>query len=148
MEVMFYVVPGLIMAVALLMGYKTIRHALQLRSAWTGGVTAKGCCLKVFTTTRGGSGDSSVSTTLHHVYEFTARDGRVIRFDERGGPATRIEGDFVTVYYTEGDKVFATAEAPGHGKNVASALFMVLFVGAILVFSVVFMVSFATDFAG
>ncbi|MFG1792132.1 DUF3592 domain-containing protein [Nocardia sp. NPDC049149] len=83
----------------------------RLRRAWDSGVTAEGRCLRIFTTTSGG-GDFRVRTTLHHVYEFTARDGRVIRFEETGGPATRVEGDRVTVYYAEGEEGAATTRTP------------------------------------
>ncbi|WP_051183305.1 hypothetical protein [Nocardia vinacea] len=36
----------------------------------------------MFTKTSGGHGNTSV----HHVYDFTARDSRVVRFEEQGGP--------------------------------------------------------------
>lgn len=119
MVVLFYIIPGLMIAGILFAAYATIQRSAQLQRAWDSGLTAQGRCLRMFTTTSGGSGDSRASSTLHHVYEFTARDGRVIRFEETGGPATRIEGDSVTVYYTEGDDAHATARAPDHAGNKA-----------------------------
>lgn len=99
-------------------------------------LTAKGRCLKVFTKTSGGHGNTSVHTTVHHVYDFTARDGRVVRFEEQGGPATRLEGDVVTVYYSEGRKVFATAKEPGHLANVAGLVAFLLFIAVVIGFCV------------
>ncbi|MFI7140214.1 hypothetical protein ACIBQ5_21495 [Streptomyces massasporeus] len=48
---------------------------------------------------------------MHHVYEFIAHDGRVIRCAEDGGPATTVEGDYVTVYHTDGRRLVATTTA-------------------------------------
>ncbi|MFI9509609.1 DUF3592 domain-containing protein [Nocardia sp. NPDC052566] len=140
MEIFFYIVPSLIDVVIVLMAYRAIRQALQLRKAWASGVTAKGRCVHTFTTTSGGGGDSSVSTTLHHVYEFTAGDGQVVRFEETGGPATRIEGDDVTVYYAEGHEKNATASAPKPVATVVGTVFVLLFLTVILAGSVAFMV--------
>ncbi|MFC9913520.1 hypothetical protein [Streptomyces sp. NPDC059862] len=144
MDALFYVVPGLIMGVALFMAYRVVRRSLQLRSAWTSGLTAEARCLRMFTTTQGGSHDTSVRTTLHHVYEFTARDGRLIRFEEEDGPATVVEGDIVTVYYAEGRELVATARRPSPVRNAAGTLGVLAFLGVIVVFCVGFMASFST----
>ncbi|MGW0824164.1 hypothetical protein [Streptomyces sp. NPDC002845] len=144
MDLFFYLVPGLIMAVALFMAARVIRRSLQLGSAWNSGLTAEGRCLRVYTTTRGGSGDTRVRTTLHHVYEFTARDGRPVRFEEEDGPGTTVEGDIVTVYYAEGREAAATAQAPGHGRNLAATAGILVFLGVVVAFCVGFMVTFAT----
>ncbi|MFE7897472.1 hypothetical protein ACFU3E_08050 [Streptomyces sp. NPDC057424] len=134
MDVIFYVVPGLIMALALFMAYRVVRRWLQIRGAWNSGLTAEGRCLRTFTTVGGGHGDTSVRTTLHHVYEFIAHDGRVIRFEEDGGPATTLEGDYVTVYYTDGRQVVATAQAPSRAKQAVSGIGILAFLGVVVVF--------------
>ncbi|MFE7269872.1 hypothetical protein [Streptomyces sp. NPDC057623] len=142
MDVIFYLVPGLILAVVLFGAYRVLRRSLQIRSAWNSGLTAEGRCLRMFTTTHGGSGDTSVSTTLHHVYEFTARDGRTVRFEEEGGPGTTLEGDFVTVYYKEGGEVVATAKEPRRGKLAASTVAILAFLGVVAVFCIGFMATY------
>ncbi|KMS66853.1 hypothetical protein ACM01_44840 [Streptomyces viridochromogenes] len=143
MDFLFYLVPSLILAVVLFGAFRVVRRSLQVRSAWNSGLTAEGRCLRMFTTTHGGSGDSSVSTTLHHVYEFTARDGRTVRFEEEDGPATVLEGDFVTVYYAEGADVVATAKTPRRGKLAASTVAALAFLGVVAVFCVGFMVTYS-----
>lgn len=141
MSVLFYVVPGFILAVALAMAFVTVRRWLRLRRAWRGGLTAEARCLRVFTTTHGG-GESRVRTGLRHVYEFTARDGRRVRFEQEDGPATVLEGDVVTVYYTDGPEVVATAHRPGDVKAVAGVIGILAFLGVVVVFCVGFMISF------
>ncbi len=143
MDFFFYAVPGLILAVVLFGAYRIVHRALRLRRAWNSGLTAEARCLRMFTTTHGGSGDSSVSTTLHHVYEFTARDGRVIRFEEEGGPATTLEGDFVTVHYAEGPEIVATAKAPSRAGLAAATIGFLAFFGVVAVFCVGFMVTYS-----
>ncbi|MCT9079411.1 hypothetical protein [Streptomyces fulvoviolaceus] len=143
MDVMFYAVPGLILAGVLFAAYRVVRRSLQVRGAWNSGLTAEGRCLRMFTTTHGGGNDSSVRTTIHHVYEFTARDGRVVRFEEEDGPRTTLEGDFVTVYYKEGQDVVATALEPRRGKQAASTIGILAFLGVAVVFCVGFMVTYS-----
>jgi hypothetical protein len=143
MDAFFYLFPCLIMTGALFAAYRVLRRWLQIRSAWNSGLTAEARCLRVYTTTHGGGGDTRVSTTLHHVYEFTTRDGQVVRFEEEDGPGTTVEGDIVTVHHTAGPEVIATAHAPGHAKHAAGAFVMVAFLGVIVVFCVGFMVTFA-----
>ncbi|MFF4269108.1 hypothetical protein [Streptomyces sp. NPDC001536] len=142
MDVIFYAVPGLILAVVLFVAYRVLRRSLQIRSAWNSGLTAEGRCLRVFTTMHGGGNDTSVHTTLHHVYEFTARDGRTIRFEEEDGPATNLEGDFVTIHYAEGQNVVATAKPPQRGRLAASTVGILAFLGVAVVFCVGFMVTY------
>ncbi|MFJ5894931.1 DUF3592 domain-containing protein [Streptomyces sp. NPDC093064] len=143
---MFYVVPGFIMAVALTMAFVAVRHTLRLRRAWRSGLTAEARCLRMFTTARDG-GDSHVRTTLHHVYEFTARDGRQVRFEEQNGPATIVEGDIVPVYYTDGRAVFANVRRPNSARNVAGLAATLAFLGLVVGFCVGFMVTY-NDMAG
>lgn len=140
MDALFYVFPSLVIAGMIFVAYRVVRRALQLRSAWNSGLTAEGRCLRMFTMTRGGTNDTSVRTTLHHVYEFTARDGRSVRFEEENGPATVIEGDFVTVYYTEGREVVATARRPSPARNVAGTLAALASLGVVVALCVGFMV--------
>jgi len=143
MDVFFYLLPCLIMTVALVMAYRVMRRWLQMRRAWNSGLTAQGRCLRVFTTTHGGGNDTSVRTTLHHVYEFQAKDGRPIRFEEEGGPATRLEGDPVTVYYyADGPEVVATAQEPGRVKHAASTVATLVFLGVMVAFCIGFMATF------
>ncbi len=148
MDVFFYLVPSLILAVVLYIAFRVLRRSLQIRGAWNSGLTAEGRCLRMFTTTHGGSGDTSVSTTLHHVYEFTARDGRTVRFEEHDGPATTLEGDFVTVYYKEGHEVVATAKRPQRALLAASTVGVLAFLGVVAVFCVGFMVTYNQMFDG
>ncbi|MCW8383785.1 DUF3592 domain-containing protein [Streptomyces justiciae] len=142
MELFFYLVPSLILALVLFMAYRLLRRAMQIRRAWNSGLTAEARCLRVYTTTHGGSGDTSVSTTLHHVYEFTARDGRTVRFEEEDGPGTVLEGDFVTVYYAEGATVVATAKAPRRTALAASMIGVLAFLGVVAGFCIAFMITF------
>jgi hypothetical protein len=142
MDLLFYLVPSLILAVVLFGAYRVVRRSLQIRSAWSSGLTAEGRCLRMFTTTHGGSGDTSVRTTLHHVYEFTGRDGRTVRFEEEDGPATILEGDFVTVYYAEGRDVVATAKEPRRARLAASTGAILAFLGVAAVFCIGFMVTY------
>lgn len=148
MDLIIYLVPSLVMGFALFMGYRVTRRWLQVRRAWNSGLTAEGRCLRSYTTVSGGRGDTSVRTTLHHVYEFTARDGRSVRFEEEGGRGTVIEGDFVTVYYTDGPEVVATAHEPSRGKQAAATFAILAFLGVIVVFCIGFITSYATTFAG
>ncbi|MDF3145901.1 MULTISPECIES: DUF3592 domain-containing protein [unclassified Streptomyces] len=148
MDLFFYAVPSLILAVVLFGAYRVVRRSLQIRSAWNSGLTAEGRCLRMFTTTHGGGNDTSVRTALHHVYEFTARDGRTVRFEEEDGPATILEGDFVTVYYAEGRDVVATAKEPRRGTLAASTVAILAFLGVVAVFCVGFMVTYSQVFDG
>ncbi|MFF4830695.1 DUF3592 domain-containing protein [Streptomyces sp. NPDC001315] len=147
MDVMFYAVPGLIMAAALFMAYRVVRRTVQLRMAWNSGLTAEARCLRTFTTVHGG-GESRVRTTLHHVYEFTSRDGRTVRFEEEDGPATVVEGDIVTVHYKDGRReVIATALPPRKVKQAAGTLALLAFLGVVVGFCVAFMVTYTEVFA-
>jgi len=134
------------MAVALLMAAAVIRRSLRLRSNWNSGLTAEARCLRTYTTTSGGSGDSMVSTTLHHVYEFTTREGRAVRFEESNGPSTIVQGDIVTVHYTAGRPERATAHAPAPVKAMAGTIGILVFLSVIVVSCVGFMVTYTETF--
>ncbi|MFF3907277.1 hypothetical protein ACFYZJ_15065 [Streptomyces sp. NPDC001848] len=146
MDAMLYVVPVLIMAAAGSLAYRVVYRWLQIRSAWNSGLTAEARCLKAYATVHGGRNDTSVRTTLHHVYEFTARDGSRIRFEEEGGPGTTVEGDIVTVHYAEGcEGVVATARPPRRGRQAVVTAGVLGFVFGIVLFCVGFMTTVAVD---
>ncbi|MEV6383798.1 DUF3592 domain-containing protein [Streptomyces sp. NPDC051773] len=150
MDVFFYLIPTVMMAFIGFMAYRLLTRWLRVRKAWSSGLTAEARCLRTFTTVSdSGGGHSRVSTTIHHVYEFTTQDGRPIRFEEEGGPMTTVEGDFVTVHYTDGPNVVATAHAPGERvKHAAAGLGILAFLGVAFAFCVFFMVTyhrFSTD---
>ncbi|GAA3770475.1 DUF3592 domain-containing protein [Streptomyces phyllanthi] len=118
MEFFLLLVPLLMIMIAILVfaAVKASGRSRELRLAWSSGLTAEARCLRTYTKTSGGH-DSSVRTTLHHVYEFRTWDGRVIRFDEAHGPSTRVEGDIVIVHYTPDRPERATAHAPNSVRN-------------------------------
>ncbi|MFF5366489.1 DUF3592 domain-containing protein [Streptomyces sp. NPDC013187] len=139
METLFYLVPTLMIAVASCAVVVVIRRSVRVGRAWNSGLTAEARCLRTYTTTSGG-GDSSVRTTLHHVYEFTTRDGRGVRFEEHGGPGTTLEGDIVTVHYPADRPEHATARPPAQGKLVAGTGCLLAFLGTFILFAIGFMV--------
>ncbi|MDG4858433.1 hypothetical protein P8605_09765 [Streptomyces sp. T-3] len=142
MDFMFVVIPLFIMGVAILVGVKTVLRALQLRSAWRSGLTAEARCLRFYTTTR--RHDDHVTTTRHHVYEFTTRDGRLVRFEEENGPGTIIEGDIVPVHYTAEHPERATARPPSPVGNLAGTAGTLAFVAVMIAFCVFFMTTAAS----
>ncbi|MFE5138101.1 DUF3592 domain-containing protein [Streptomyces fagopyri] len=137
----FYVVPALIMAGATLTAVTVVHRSRAMGRAWNSGLTAEARCLRSYTTI-GGGGDTSVSTTLHHVYEFMTRDGRTIRVEESNGPATVVEGDIVTVHYTAERPQRATAHAPRRGLLAAGTVFVVVFCAVVVLICAGFMVGF------
>ncbi|MBT2490021.1 hypothetical protein J7E96_16145 [Streptomyces sp. ISL-96] len=145
MDFMFYAVPALIAAVAVLMAAKTVVSLLRLREAWRSGLTAEARCLRTYTTTRSG-GDSGSRTTLHHVYEFTVPGGAApVRFEETNGPGTIVEGDIVPVHYPAGCPDRATAQPPSSAvRATAGAVFVVVFCAVMVAFCVFFAMSYAT----
>ncbi|MCX5263737.1 DUF3592 domain-containing protein [Streptomyces sp. NBC_00199] len=147
MEAFFYIVPTIMIVGVLFLAYKALGRTRQVRAAWNSGVTAEGRCLRTYTSTSGGGGDTSVSTTLHHVYEFTTRDGRAYRFDEGGGPGTVIEGDIVTVFYAPDHPEGATAHRPSRGRLAAGTGCLLAFFAVFIVICVVAMVAAHTAFS-
>ncbi|MFF3405812.1 DUF3592 domain-containing protein [Streptomyces sp. NPDC002742] len=148
MNVFFYALPALMITVVLFAAAKSVRRSLELRSAWKSGLTAEARCLRAFTTVSGGANDTSVTTTLHHVYEFTARDGRAIRFKESDGRPTVVEGDIVTVHYTAQHPDKATAHEPNPVRVAVGTLGMLVFFGVIVAFCVGFMITYHEMSAG
>ncbi|MFG2134199.1 DUF3592 domain-containing protein [Streptomyces sp. NPDC048751] len=141
MEVFFFIVPLIISTVTVLAAVSATRRSRQVSRAWRSGITAEARCLRSYTTTSGGGGDSSVRTTLHHVYEFVTREGRTVRFEEKNGPGTIIEGDIVTVFYAPDRPERATAHAPARGKLAVSTGCTLVVCGVLVAFCVVFMVT-------
>ncbi|MFE0178636.1 DUF3592 domain-containing protein [Streptomyces sp. NPDC059002] len=141
MEFMFYVVPGIIAGAVILMAAKVIKRSIEVNSAWNSGLTAEARCLRTYTTTSSHGERHHVTTTLHHVYEFTTREGRPVRFEEANGPATTVEGDIVTVHYTAPRPEAATAHAPRRAAMAASTVGLLCFFGVMLAFCVFFMVT-------
>ncbi|WP_037676475.1 DUF3592 domain-containing protein [Streptomyces griseus] len=141
MEVFFYIVPLFIIAGAVFAAVSVTGRSRQVGRAWNSGFTAEARCLRSYTTTSGGGGSSSVSTTRHHVYEFVTRDGRPVRFEEKNGPGTIVEGDIVTVFYTPDRPEHATAHAPARGKLAASTGCALALCGMVVAFCVFFMVT-------
>ncbi|MEU5537108.1 DUF3592 domain-containing protein [Streptomyces sp. NPDC020362] len=116
MELLFYAVPLIMIAFFGFLAYLLIRRARRISRTWQHGLTAEARCLRAYTTTSGGGGDTSVHTTLHHVYEFTTREGRTVRFDEANGTSTIVDGDIVTVRYLPECPERATALPPSRGR--------------------------------
>ncbi|MEV7685834.1 DUF3592 domain-containing protein [Streptomyces bungoensis] len=133
-ELLFYAVPTLMIAGFGYGAFVLVRRARRIGRTWSQGLTAEGRCLRMFTTTSGGGGDTSVSTHVHHVYEFTTHDGRAVRFEEADGPATVLEGDFVTVRYLPEQPERATARPPAHGRLAAGTGCALAFFGVGIAF--------------
>ncbi|MEU1161274.1 DUF3592 domain-containing protein [Streptomyces sp. NPDC090075] len=138
-EALFYILPGIFVVVGVLGLVKTLRRSSEISRTWRHGRTAEARCLRSYTRTSGGAGDTSVTTTLHHVYEFTTAEGRVVRFDEASGRSTVIEGDFVTVYYLPEHPEGATSQPPAPGKLAVGTGCTVAFFGVFIGFALVFM---------
>ncbi|MFI9251482.1 DUF3592 domain-containing protein [Streptomyces sp. NPDC053069] len=137
-ELFFYAVPTVMIAGLGYAAFRLLRRARGISRIWAHGLTAEARCLRMYTTTHGGGGDTSVRTSLHHVYEFTTREGRTVRFEEENGPATVVEGDFVTVRYLPEEPQRATARPPAPGRLAAGTGFGVAFLGAAIAFCVFF----------
>ncbi|MFK0280422.1 DUF3592 domain-containing protein [Streptomyces sp. NPDC090499] len=138
LEALFYIIPGIFVVVGVLGLVWTLRRSSEISRTWRHGRTAEARCLRSYTRTSGGVGDTSVTTTLHHVFEFTTAEGRVVRFDEAGGRSTVIEGDFVTVHYLPERPEGATSKSPSQGTLAVgtgcAVAFFVVFIAIPLVF--------------
>ncbi|MGW2488581.1 DUF3592 domain-containing protein [Streptomyces sp. NPDC001606] len=141
MELFFYAIPSLMIIGLGAAAYTLLGRARRIGRAWSHGLTAEGRCLRMYTKTSGGGDDTAVRTTLHHVYEFTTREGRAVRFEEPNGPATVVEGDIVTVRYLPDRPEQATALPPAPGKLAAGTAFTLAFFGIGIAFCVAFMVT-------
>ncbi|MFG1670702.1 DUF3592 domain-containing protein [Streptomyces sp. Y7] len=135
-EALFFVLPVGILAYGVYTMGTLIRRAREVRAAWNSGLTAEARCVRMFVKRH-----SEDRSTLHHIYEFTARDGRAVRFEEKDGPETTLQGDIVTVFYTAEDPERATVRPPHPGmfaafsggalvRNVWIIAFCVFFIAA------------------
>ncbi|MGW7426929.1 DUF3592 domain-containing protein [Streptomyces sp. NPDC054813] len=140
LQAFFYIIPGIFVVVGVYGVIRTLKRSRQISRAWRHGRTAEARCLRSYTTTSGGSGDTSVTTTLHHVFEFTTAEGRTVRIDETNGPSTVVEGDFVTVYYLPETPEKATAQPPAQGKLAAETGCLLVFFLVFIGFAVAFMI--------
>ncbi|MFF8971497.1 DUF3592 domain-containing protein [Streptomyces sp. NPDC014995] len=140
MDVIFLIVPSIMIAGLLFAAGTVIRRSRRITRAWAGGLTAEARCLRSYTTTSGGGG-RAVRTNLHHVYEFTTREGRTVRFEEGGGPGTTVEGDLVTVHYAADRPARATARPPARGRLLAESGCTLFLLGVAVAFCVVLMVT-------
>ncbi|MGW2710298.1 DUF3592 domain-containing protein [Streptomyces argyrophyllae] len=138
-ESLFYAVPALMLAGIGSAAYLLVRRARRISRTWAHGLTAEARCLRMFTTTSGGGGDTSVRTTVHHVYEFTTREGRTVRFEEEDGPTTVLEGDVVTVRYLPELPGRATALPPARGRLAVGTGAGLVFLGVAGAFCIGFM---------
>ncbi|MGW2646570.1 hypothetical protein ACWC2T_17010 [Streptomyces sp. NPDC001393] len=146
-ELFFYALPTVMIAGLGYAAFLMLRRARRIGRIWAHGLTAEARCLRTYTTTSGGGGDTSVRTTLHHVYEFTTREGGTVRFEEEGGPATVLEGDFVTVRYLPEQPQRATARPPAPARLAVGTGFGVAFLGAAIAFCVFFITTAHTAFS-
>ncbi|WP_329135203.1 DUF3592 domain-containing protein [Streptomyces sp. NBC_01476] len=129
---LLHAVPALIAVMAVGTAYRVVRRAMELRAAWRSGLTAEARCLRAYRT-HGENG-----STRHHVYGFTTAEGLQVRFEERNGPATVVEGDYVTVHYTAARPGKATAIPPRGARTAASTVAALAFLGAVVAFCAVF----------
>ncbi|WP_208117254.1 DUF3592 domain-containing protein [Streptomyces sp. NBC_00582] len=149
MDVFFLIVPSIMIAGILFAMYTVISRSRRATRAWGSGLTAEARCLRTYTTTRTGGGEHRrVTTVLHHVYEFTTREGRAVRFEEENGPGTTLEGDIVTVFYPADRPEQATAHPPAHGRLFAESGCLLVFLGVALAFCVAFMIGAQTEASG
>ncbi|MBV2357554.1 DUF3592 domain-containing protein [Streptomyces sp. J2-1] len=142
MDSFFYLVPVLMICFFALIAYRLVSRAGQLGRTWSRGLVAEGRCVGTHTATRTtthGEGAGSVHTTLHHVYEFTTREGDVVRFSETGGRATVVAGDHVPVRYLPECPEQATTHPPARARLVAGTAVAVLFLGVAVTFCLAFM---------
>ncbi|MFJ9346820.1 DUF3592 domain-containing protein [Streptomyces sp. NPDC101237] len=139
LQAFFYIIPGIFVVLGVLGLVKTLRRSRQISRTWRYGRTAEARCLRIYATTSGG-GETPVSTTRHHVLEFTTAEGRVVRIDETGGLRTVVEGDFVTVHYLPEAPERATAQPPARGKLALGTGCSVVFFAVFIGFAVAFMV--------
>jgi hypothetical protein len=146
MDALFYLAPAVIAAGALAMAAAIVRRAVRLRRAWRSGLTAEGRCLAAHAEANG-HGDGPAHTTRRHVYEFTTRDGRTVRFQERHGPVTTVAGDVIVVHYAPERPEHATAQPPRPGLAIAMTGASLVFLIAVVLLCVAFVTVYATGSA-
>ncbi|MET7613595.1 DUF3592 domain-containing protein [Streptomyces seoulensis] len=139
MEALLYLAPGLIATGCVLGVVQVIRRALRTSKLWAHGQVAEGRCLNTYMKSSGN--DAAVRSTLHHVYEYTTREGGRFRFDEVGGDSTVLAGDHVVVRYLPDRPQWATALQPARGRLVLGTGALVAFLGVLVVGCVLFAVT-------
>ncbi|WP_340378788.1 DUF3592 domain-containing protein [Streptomyces sp. SS7] len=146
MDIFFLIVPSIMIMGVLFAMYTVISRARRVSRAWGSGLTAEARCLRTYTTTRTSTGEHRrVTTVLHHVYEFTTREGRTVRFEEENGPGTILEGDIVTVFHPADRPEQATAHPPAHGRLFAQTGCLLVFLAVVLAGCVAFMIGAQTE---
>ncbi|MFF4898413.1 DUF3592 domain-containing protein [Streptomyces sp. NPDC001068] len=147
LQAFFYIIPGLFVVLGVLGLVRTLKRSRQISRTWRYGRTAEARCLRIYATTSGG-GETAVTTTRHHVLEFTTTEGRVVRIDETGGGLrTVVEGDFVTVYYLPEVPERATAQPPARGRLAVGTGCSVVFLTVFIGFAVAFMIGVSWGFS-
>jgi hypothetical protein len=108
--VIFLGVALLIALVPLAMIVKVVVRVHWIRLALNGPHRAEARCVRIYTThsTSHHDGHSYRSSSRHYVFEFTAEDGRPVRFEDADAPSTTLEGDYVSVAYVPGRPEKAT----------------------------------------
>ncbi|GHF25348.1 hypothetical protein E5082_26010 [Streptomyces griseoluteus] len=140
MDALLYLVPGVITAGCVFGAVQVIRRALRTSRMWAHGLTAVARCLNTYTKTSGGN-DTAVSSTLHHVYEFTTREGERFRFDEAGGDSTVVAGDHLVVRYLAERPQWATALQPARGRLILGTAVLLAFLAVIILGCLLFAVT-------
>ncbi|MFI1393393.1 DUF3592 domain-containing protein [Streptomyces sp. NPDC020681] len=111
-------------AIAALIGVppivKVVRRSLRLDLAWRSGLSAEARCLEAFETEKKDN-EGGRTRVRHRIYEFTTRQGRTVRFEERDGPVLAVPGDIVVVHYSPRRPERATARPPAPVKNWVKA---------------------------
>lgn len=126
---------GLLSVIALamlVMMAKVVGRARWSSRALSGGLRAEGRCVRAYTRTRG-TGDGSVRSHQVFVIEFTAEQGRQVRFEDESVPSTTIEGDHLTVAYLPERPERATVVREGARAPFAEAASTLLVLGMFLV---------------
>ncbi|WP_330304830.1 MULTISPECIES: DUF3592 domain-containing protein [unclassified Streptomyces] len=128
MDFVFHILFPLMIVGIIWAGYAIVRRTRERRAAWESGLTAEARVTRAWARTQ--MVNNVARRIQYHEYDFTAADGRAVRFEEAGGPAGRGVGDQALVYYTEDRPEKATASEPRPGKDMAGAVFGLVFLGA------------------
>ncbi|MGI5401216.1 hypothetical protein ACQEVG_17505 [Streptomyces sp. CA-135486] len=136
MDFVFHVLFPLIIVMLIWAGYALIRRTQERRAAWESGLTARARVVRAYVRVQ--MVNNVTRRIQYHEYDFTTADGRTVRFDEAGGPASRGVGDETLVYYTREQPDKATASEPVPGKDAAGTVLGVgiLGVGVIILVNV------------
>ncbi|MEU7043171.1 DUF3592 domain-containing protein [Streptomyces varsoviensis] len=136
-------IPALMACLALYGIGRVAERRRRLTTLWRTGLTAQGRCLRAYATSRGGDGGPAV---LHHVYEYRTRDGRPVRFEETGSPASVMAGDTLTVRYLPDQPEQATALQPDNSGMLRAAAASMAVLTALLAVIVCFLAVYVAVF--